>query len=129
MKIRKIAALGLVVVALPLLTSGSRAGLVTILDSCTKNANGSGQCFGTFRDFRNSPGTTNFIQFNQSDDGSKAFLASWNGVQMSCTPNASVLAEWPLVSTFTGYINISWNTSGVCTTLFLNNGTWAQNVY
>ena|SRR5262252_8959753 len=129
MKMQKALTLGLIVLAAPLLTSGSRAGDGDHYAGCSKNADGSGGCFGTWRDFRNSAGTTNNFYFSQFEDGSKFFGATWAGVQYTCRPNAATAAGWALALTFTSYINIGWDASGTCNFLFQTNGSWARDSY
>lgn len=108
----------------------SRAGYTSQSASCSKNADGSGSCSGTFLGFRNSANSGDWVYFQyNSTPGyvTYAFYANYAGVFYSCTPNSTLQAVWPMIQSNRGYFNISWDASATCTNIWINNGSYTQN--
>jgi hypothetical protein len=103
------------------------AGLKYESGSCVKNADGSGSCSGNFLAFRNAADANTYVLFHSSASGAKMFWGSYNGVYFSCTADATAGALWSDAQAAKGYFSISWNSSGVCTSLSLNNGSLNSN--
>jgi hypothetical protein len=100
-----------------LASSDSQAGSQSSYGFCSKNADGSGNCFGDFAGFRNNADPNAFISF--ASYGS--FWASLNSVSYACSPNSTVLSQWPVLMNSRAYFSISWDAGGTCTSLTLIN--------
>lgn len=120
---------GLVVLAALLGATEGHAGYTHQSASCFKNADGSGECRGTFAGFRASPnpGDYAYFQYNSTPGYvTYAFYATYNGVFYMCAPNATLVSMWDVIQNNRGYFNISWNASGTCTNIWINNGSYTQ---
>jgi hypothetical protein len=94
---------------------------------CTKNADGSGNCWGNFTGFRNHVSPSTHVYIQQLYYGSRGFGYSYNNgtttVSGWCSPNATVASLWPMLMAHRGYFNIYWDASGVCNELYLYHGS------
>lgn len=123
------------VLSVAVLGGASLASAGTTSESayCYKNTDGSGSCYGTFLGFRNHAGSSTYAYFYKNDSGSKSFSGAYTNTStsvttyFSCTPDAATGALWSKALAHNGYFSISWNSSGVCTSLYLNNGSLYAN--
>lgn len=109
----------------------AQAGWIWTGFSCSKNPDGSGTCLGTRQTARASSDTTASMEFIESSGGSQYFQARQSGVYYTCYVNSSL---YPAVaSMFTrayltgGYSYITWDASGYCNYLLIENGSAFQN--
>jgi hypothetical protein len=125
---------GLMRMGVPLLSAvllfaapAAEAGWSAEMASCTKNADGSGNCYGTLTGFRNHSGANTNVYFQQLFYGSRGFGYLFNNgtttVSGWCTPNTTVASIWPMVMAHRGYFAIYWDASGVCNELYLYHGS------
>lgn len=115
-------ALGVVGVLVPLLADAGQQS--TTSATCTKYADGSGSCYGNFQAFRTHSDPSTYVSFVENSSGSKFFQAWWPTTGLvSCVPDSTVSGLWQRVMLHEGFFNISWNASGTCTSLILNNGS------
>lgn len=108
----------------------SEAGYTWQTASCSANSDGSGSCAGTFLGFRNSSGASDYAQFQSNTTPGfvpQIFYAVYAGRLYSCVPDANIQAIWPMVMAARGYFSVSWDASGTCHNLWLNNGSYTQN--
>jgi hypothetical protein len=107
-----------------LVSMNAEAGQALTSAGCNKAADGSGSCFGNFQSFRNHSDAATYVSFIEYASGSRYFQAWWptTGV-VSCVPSATVANVWPRVMLHEGYFYLTWDTTGTCTTLILNNGS------
>jgi hypothetical protein len=97
---------------------------------CWKSTDGSGYCSGTMSGFRNNSDAGAYAGFVSTElSTGQTFYASVNGGFYACgvlpaygTPT-SLVNMWPTAANFRGLFEISWNSSGACTTLSLYNGS------
>lgn len=118
--------------ALAVLTATSAiAGERWTYSLCQKNADGSGQCYGTVEAFRHSPQPKQSMDFRMgSSTGASiddyTFSAVFNGENYGCTANSTVPAivqMWPVAMNNRGYFQVKWNASGICYFLSLDSGS------
>src|SRR5262245_39950844 len=111
--------------AVLLLAAPVRAGSTFQDAYCSKNADGSGLCYGTFRGFRASTDPTASANFQQTSAGDLGFQANWHGSPNVCVAarTSSVGAMWPVAMASSGWFAITWNSLGQCTYLTIGTGS------
>src|SRR5258708_6643816 len=124
MKLQRVVSFGLAGLFCLLVSDRSEAGAGYQYAYCSNNADGSGMCYGTLRDFRASTNANDYAGFSQWSDGYKSFNASFGGLFATCSPDATTATLWPAAMAFTGNFSIEWNASAVCYSLSLSNGSW-----
>lgn len=106
------------------------AGSTSDYALCYKATDGSGYCYGTLRGFRNhvNPGT--YLYFHDNSMGTRSMavgfpLSSPTGTisHFGCSPNSAVAALWSKVMAHRGYIEVAWDVNGICTSMYLFNGS------
>jgi hypothetical protein len=108
----------------------SHAGYTQNWISCSKNADGSGQCQGTFAGFRNHSDPYAWVSFNIRNTGLGSFMASLNSRYYACTAYstgsyAAVGAIWPsMMATHEGFV-IYWDAAGTCTFALADNASYS----
>ncbi len=113
------------------MTGAAHAGQVGDSAYCSKNADGSGYCYGTFAGFRNTSNYNDFAEFYSPPLGNStasfSFYASFNGVWCSCTASASTTPAWLLTTALTAhsYFSISWDSNAACTLTNFINASWS----
>jgi hypothetical protein len=122
MKIRGLSMLALVALPAVLFAAvPSEAGQGnTPYASCSKNADGSGNCVGWLSAFRSSSDVNAIAYFQTSTYFSPEFVAETGGAWYSCSvvPGSPVATLFPQVMATvnnTGVFNISWDKTGACT--------------
>jgi hypothetical protein len=113
-------------IALTLTIAGSAkamAGAHYVAAYCSKAADGSGYCYGTFESFRNSSDPSAYIAFTQYATGTRIFQAQYANVYMSCTPDAPSSSIWPILMANQGYFLVYWNAAGTCNNVSTNSGS------
>jgi hypothetical protein len=102
----------------------AEAGVQSYSAGCSKAADGSGWCMGNFQSFRTHSDPNTYASFVEHATGTRLFQAWWPGIGLvSCVPNATVAGLWPRVMSHEGFFNVSWDATGTCTALILNNGS------
>jgi hypothetical protein len=104
----------------------SFAGATLEYSYCYKYAAGNGYCYGNFLGFRKSPDSTAYASFEITPTASH-FYAVQAGIFYTCMPNASVAGIWDKAMGSEGFFSISWDTTGTCTGLSLQNGSRHKN--
>jgi hypothetical protein len=100
---------------------------------CFQNADGSGYCYGNFLGWRNSPQSTAYARFYETQAGSRNFYARYtvsgatSPSTYTCIPDATVSAMWGEALAHKGRFYVYWNTSGTCYSLYLYNGSNYSN--
>jgi hypothetical protein len=113
-------ALGVVATLSAMLVSErSNAGFSYIgSPSCSKNADGSGSCTGSFISFRNSPGMYDYVDFSASayPTGTYPYFgANLNNVYYYCSVPAGMAVAWQTALTFRSSFTIQWDQNANCT--------------
>jgi hypothetical protein len=116
-KMRWAAMCGLVLLAVP---GAIRAGYVSLdWGGCTKDASGSGYCYGTMRGFKNGPDINDRAEFYSNHDGIVSFYGRWAGQTYSCVfpiPSTPTVREFAsFVAATNGFFVVMFNASGGCT--------------
>jgi hypothetical protein len=109
----------------------SNAGLTLGQNAvCTKNADGSGNCTGTFVGFRNSPGSGDFMGFEVTSilSGTTVkpklvFGASYAGATYSCHASEAYLSTWTVAMASRGNVAVSWDKDQNCDYVDLSNSS------
>ncbi|MFY1825029.1 hypothetical protein ACN47A_03885 [Myxococcus fulvus] len=113
--------------------SVASAGHTYSAASCYQYADSSGYCYGNFLAFRNDATTTTYASFRETDAATRSFYARFtvSGATTpstyTCIPDATVSAMWAQALDARGYFYVSWDASGTCTYLALNNGSSFAN--
>lgn len=115
---------GALAVAGLLASMNAEAGQQWTTAACSKASDGSGSCYGNFLAFRNNSDPSTYASFIEYASGSRYFQAWWptTGV-VSCVPNATVANLWPRIMLHEGYFYVTWDATGTCNQLILNNGS------
>ena len=119
-------AAALFALALSLFPARSEAGALygTLTPSCSKNADGSGTCFGSYQGFRASSDASAYVYFHAGSSAQGAingvFYAELNGAYMNCVTGSPTLIQQmaAMTSHWQGQFFISWDATGACTQLF-----------
>jgi hypothetical protein len=89
----------------------------------TKNADGSGNLYGTFAGFRNNADANAYIDFSNFISANGNVYASLNGVNMSCAVPSSLVSAFNQALLSRDYISVSWNAAGTCTVISVSNSS------
>jgi hypothetical protein len=100
--------------------------------SCTLNADGSGNCHGTYNGARNSPGFNDQVSFAMDNSGDAIFGAVYNGTSMSCTKSVTAGSMdaliWTAAISYRNYFYVSWDSNATCTWVYIGNMSGYQSV-
>jgi hypothetical protein len=99
--------------------------------TCQKNADSSGSCTGTLYGFRHTSNGGDMAEFDSTaltnSTNNWYFSATLSGVTYTCSvPSSStaLVAMGPSVLAWSGWFSLHWNSSGSCTMLTLENGSF-----
>lgn len=117
------AAAGAILAAAVSLAADGRAGESFNEESCVKNSDGSGYCYGNYGGFHNSSNPDYFFFETDAWSGGVGyyFYTYYSGVSYSCTPGSNyphVTTYWPQSYPSTGtWFWIQWDSAGTCSSL------------
>ena len=121
-----IVAAGVLGSALLFTTNGRAGAQYSPEESCTQAASGSGNCQGTFLGFRNAAGAEDRVTFNVGGIAPNTviytFYATVGTQTYTCTVPTGLVADIaPQMAAAHAWFDITWNTKGQCTSLYIDN--------
>jgi len=100
--------------------------------SCSKNADGSGSCSGTYVAARNGATASDQVSFGMDNTGRLYFGAVYAGVPYSCSKNATAgsldMETLTAATSARNYFYVTWTSAGVCSWAYVLNASGYQSL-
>jgi hypothetical protein len=100
--------------------------------SCTVNADGSGNCQGTYNGARIGATANDQVSFTMDNGGFAYFGAVYAGRSYSCTKSVTAgsldALTWNAAISSRNYFYVNWDAGGTCSWVYIGNMSGYQSV-